>query len=69
MGSTDGQGNRASNLPGEGRDSLTSVTPYDDDPTQLIRKVEKVVQDDSHDNYQEQQKKLLEQAKKNIVPR
>ena len=43
MGSTDGQGNRASNLPGEGRESLTSVTPYDDDPAQLIRKVEKVV--------------------------
>ena len=45
MGSTDGQGNRQSHMPAEGRPRLTSVTPYDDDPEQLIRKVEKVVQE------------------------
>ena len=43
MGSTDGHGNRLSNMPGEERPSLTSVTPYDDNPTQLIEKVEKIV--------------------------
>ena len=40
LGSTDALGNRLSNLPGE-RPSLTSVTPYDDKPTELIKKVEK----------------------------
>ena len=43
MGSTDAQGNRLSNMPGEERPSLTSVTPYDDNPRQLIAKVEKAV--------------------------
>ena len=33
MGSTDAQGNRLSNMPGEERPSLTSVTPYDDNPS------------------------------------
>ena len=36
MGSTDGHGNRLSNMPGEERPSLTSVTPYDDNPNQMI---------------------------------
>ena len=43
MGSTDAQGNRLSNMPGEERPSLTSVTPYDDNARELIAKVEKVV--------------------------
>lgn len=43
MGSTDEQGNRLSNMPGEERPSLQSVTPYDDDPKMLIYKVEKIV--------------------------
>jgi hypothetical protein len=43
MGSTDGHGNRLSNMPGEERPSLTSVTPYDDNPNQMIEKVEKIV--------------------------
>ena len=38
LGSTDALGNRLSNLPGE-RPSLTSVTPYDDKPAELIKKV------------------------------
>ena len=42
MGSTDGDGNRLSNMPGEGRPSLTSVTPYDDNAEDLANKVEKV---------------------------
>ena len=42
MGSTDAQGNRLSNMPGEERPSLTSVTPYDDDADQLAEKVEKI---------------------------
>jgi len=40
MGSTDEQGNRLSNMPGEDRPSLASVTPYDDDPEVLVSKVE-----------------------------
>ena len=40
MGSTDDQGNRLSNMPGEERPSLVSVTPYDDDPDLLADKVE-----------------------------
>ena len=43
MGSTDVQGNRLSNMPGEGRPSLASVTPYDDHPDQLVTKVEKII--------------------------
>lgn len=43
MGSTDCHGNRLSNMPGEERPSLTSVTPYDDNPNQMIEKVEKMV--------------------------
>jgi hypothetical protein len=43
MGSTDDQGNRLSNMPGEERPSLQSVTPYDDDPEQLAGKVEQLV--------------------------
>ena len=39
LGSTDRQGNRLSNLPGE-RPSLTSVTPYDDYANELVDKVE-----------------------------
>ena len=39
LGSTDHEGNRLSNLPGE-RPSLHSVTPYDDKPSELIKKVE-----------------------------
>lgn len=42
MGSTDGEGNRLSVMPGEGRPSLDSVTPYDDKPDLLIAKVERV---------------------------
>lgn len=45
MGSTDEQGNRLSNMPGEERPSLASVTPYDDNPDQLITKVEKIISD------------------------
>lgn len=44
MGSTDEQGNRLSNMPGEERPSLTSVTPYDDDPEVLVQKVEDLCQ-------------------------
>jgi hypothetical protein len=44
MGSTDDQGNRLSNMPGEDRPSLVSVTPYDDDPEELADKVEKLVE-------------------------
>ena len=40
FGSTDEQGNRLSNLPGEMRPSLTSVAPYDDNAETLISKVE-----------------------------
>ena len=39
MGSTDNQGNRLSNLPGE-RPSFASVAPYDEKPENLISKVE-----------------------------
>ena len=42
FGSTDEHGNRLSNMPGENRPSLTSVTPYDDNADTMIRKVEKV---------------------------
>ena len=42
-GSTDPEGNRLSNLPGE-RPSFASVAPYDDKPEVLISKVEKVAQ-------------------------
>jgi len=42
MGSTDNNGNRLSNMPGEGRPSLTSVTPYDDHADELVSKVEVV---------------------------
>lgn len=42
MGSTDEQGNRLSNMPGE-RPSLASVTPYDDHPDQLVTKVEEII--------------------------
>ena len=45
MGSTDEQGNRFSNMPGEERPSLTSVTPYDDDPEEMAAKVEKLVEE------------------------
>lgn len=48
MGSTDGEGNRLSNMPGEGRPSLDSVTPYDDKPDVLIAKVEKANQKDGN---------------------
>ena len=41
MGSTDEQGNRLSNLPGE-IPLRTSVTPYDDNADTLISKVEKI---------------------------
>lgn len=44
FGSTDDQGNRLSNLPGEGRPSLTSVTPYDDYAEELVNKVETIIQ-------------------------
>jgi len=44
FGSTDDQGNRLSNLPGEGRPSLTSVTPYDDYAEELVTKVETIMQ-------------------------
>jgi hypothetical protein len=40
MGSTDEQGNRLSNMPGEERPSVSSVTPYDDDPEVMVAKVE-----------------------------
>jgi hypothetical protein len=43
FGSTDEQGNRLSNLPGEGRPSLTSVTPYDDYAEDLVNKVETIM--------------------------
>lgn len=43
MGSADEQGNRLSNMPGEERPSLASVTPYDDHPDHLISKVEKII--------------------------
>lgn len=43
MGSTDAQGNRLSNMPGEERPSLMSVTPYDDEADQLIDKVNLIV--------------------------
>jgi hypothetical protein len=44
LGSTDEHGNRMSNMPGEERPSLTSVTPYDDKPEDLVEKVEKIVE-------------------------
>jgi hypothetical protein len=47
FGSTDDQGNRLSNLPGEGRPSLTSVTPYDDYAEELVNKVETIMHDSS----------------------
>jgi hypothetical protein len=42
FGSTDEQGNRLSNMPGEERPSLASVTPYDDDADTLAAKVDKM---------------------------
>jgi hypothetical protein len=42
MGSTDGEGNRLSNMPGEERPSINSVTPYDDDPEVMVQKVEEL---------------------------
>lgn len=42
MGSTDEQGNRLSNMPGEERPSLASVTPYDDDAEVMVQKVEEL---------------------------
>jgi hypothetical protein len=45
MGSTDEQGNRFSNMPGENRESLTSVAPYDDDAEEMALKVESLVEE------------------------
>ena len=42
MGSTDDQGNRLSNMPGEERPSINSVTPYDDSADQLVEKVNNI---------------------------
>ena len=57
MGSTDEWGNRLSNLPGEERPSLTSVTPYDDDPEQLVSKVEALVQESRAQKLKEKKNK------------
>ena len=43
MGSTDDQGNRLSNMPGEERPSINSVTPYDDNAETLANKVQQIV--------------------------
>ena len=45
MGSTDVQGNRLSNI-GERKPSIASVTPYDDHPDQLVKKVEKIISEE-----------------------
>ena len=66
MGSTDEQGNRLSNLPGEERPSLTSVTPYDDDPEVLVQKVEKLV-NESREQKKKQLKKELSANPKSKV--
>lgn len=60
MGSTDEQGNRLSNMPGEERPSLQSVTPYDDDPEQLAGKVEQLVKQAQEEKERAKQKKAAE---------
>ena len=64
MGSTDDQGNRLSNMPGEERPSLQSVTPYDDDPEQLAGKVEQLVKQAR----EEKEKAKQKVSKSNIIP-
>lgn len=59
MGSTDDHGNRLSNMPGEERPSLQSVTPYDDSAQELVDKVERIMMDS----------KQTDKKKKKSVPK
>jgi hypothetical protein len=60
MGSTDENGNRLSNMPGEERPSLDSVRPYDDGPSALVDKVEKLIEKSKLEKAKSKEKRMKE---------